>query len=78
MTLKKLMRPEKGSDMVLKTTRGYGLLVVDLPRDCISASSSATRGDSRLHGDGRALDGRGRVDLDEIEQVIEGHVAQAA
>ncbi len=27
---------------------------------------------------GRALDGRGRVDLEEVEQVIEGHVGQAA
>ena len=26
----------------------------------------------------RALDGRGRVDLDEVEQVVEGHVGQAA
>ncbi len=29
-------------------------------------------------GNGRALEGRWRVDLDEVEQVVDGHVGQAA
>ena len=31
-----------------------------------------------LDGEGRALDGRGRVDLEEVEEMVEGHVGQAA
>ena len=80
MTLKKVMRPAKGSVMVLKTTRADGFLVVDLARwrRRLRRRRCRHRRFGTSDGDGRALDGRGRVDLDEVEQVVGGHVGQAA
>ena len=79
MTLKKLMRPAKGSVMVLKTNRASGSLSATLRVDLAASGSSAVGFDGGIaDGDGRALDRRGSVDLDEVEQVIEGHVGQAA
>jgi hypothetical protein len=79
MTLKKLMRPAKGSVMVLKTTRPAGSLSSTLRVDFPASSGDRPAASMGIaDGDGRALDGRGRVDLDEVEQVVEGHVGQAA
>ena len=71
--------------MVLKTTSAAGSLSATLRNETPSPRSEsplAVRRHSlhrrRLHGDGRALDGRGRVDLEEVEQMIGGHVGQAA
>jgi hypothetical protein len=76
MTLKKVMRPAKGSVMVLKTTAD-GLLVVDFAEGDAGVVRVGGCGRS-FYGVGSALDGRGRVDLDEVEKVVEGHVGQAA
>ena len=59
---------------------GGGLAVVDFARDgrCRRRASAATACAARLDGDGCALSRRGRVDLEEVEQMIEGHVGEAA
>ena len=81
MTLKKVMRPAKGSVMVLKTTRPAGSLsatlrkVVGVGRRRVAVRHGTSESWTAI---GSALDGRGRVDLDEVEQVVEGHVGQAA
>ena len=51
---------------------GDGLGVVDLARGRVGI------GPGRDAGDGRALRSSGRVDLQEIEKMIEGHVGEAA
>ena len=57
----------------LEDDGGDGLSVVDLARGRVRRV-----GLGRDAGDGRALSRRGRVDLEEIEKMIEGHVGQAA
>ena len=58
--------------MVLKTMAAAGSLSATL-----RAGASAS-GCGRDAGDGRALGSRGRVDLEEVEEMIEGHVGEAA
>ena len=75
MTLKKLILPANGIGHGLEDHGGGGLGVGDFARDDGGVGCCAVGG---LGYDGRALDGRGRVDLEEVEEVIEGHVGEAA
>ncbi len=69
----------KGIGHGLEDHQGGGLGVVDLAGEPRRASASPfAHGSGVANGDGRTLSGRGRVDLDEVEQVVEGHVGQAA
>ena len=62
----------------LEDHHGSRLFVVDFAGDWDGIDVGCSTGRRVADGKGLALDGRGGVDLDEVEQVVSGHVGQAA
>ena len=87
-TLKKLMRPAKGSLMVLNTTSAAGSVVGNATRGRLPRCYRWKRTQLPLrrhrlqrgsvHRKRRTLHWRRRIHLDEIEQMIGGHIGRAA